>query len=145
MIKTQKYCDDFLCHNLSYPRENTCQKYHPTRKHSVTWKNYHNSFYCVRSNHLLLCGYREKKRRKHLNLGYGNCFVIGLTLQMLLFSTKSSQRHFFEENSLAYNICACLATLFLGWHFLTLIIFHLPLSRSFIWAINCYKNVLPGI
>jgi len=71
-------------------------------------------FYCVRSNHLLLCGYREKKRRKHLNLGNGNCFVIELTLQMLLFSTKSSQRHFFEENSLAYNICACLATLFLG-------------------------------
>ena len=97
-------------------------------------------FYCVRSNHLLLCGYREKKRHKHLNLGYGNCFVIGLTLQMLLFSTKSSQRHFFEENSLAYNICACLATLFLGWHFLTLTIFHLPLSRLFIWSIKLLCN-----
>ena len=94
----------------------------------------------MRSNHLLLCGYREKKRRKHLNLGYGNCFVIGLTLQTLLFSTKSSQRHLFEDNSLAYDICACLATLFLGWHFLTLIIFHLALSRLFIWAIKLLWN-----
>ena len=38
----------------------------------------------------------RKKRRKHLNLGCGNCFVIGLTLLSMLFSTSSSS---FEKRS----------------------------------------------